>query len=98
LKTGTQRNGTNFTVSTSIFQVAFHWFLAVDTSLNLAVSKTWLCVNSSLYPSDRVTIPASKQPENEKIKVWVSCKNYLQKSICDFFLRCFHSTWKVLTP
>lgn len=50
-------------VSTSTFQVAFYWFLAVNTSLHVAASKAWLSVNNSLYHSDRVTILASKQPE-----------------------------------
>lgn len=74
LKTGIQRNGTNFKISTNIFQVAFHWFLAVNTFLHGDVSKAWFSNNNSLYSSNSTVILASKQPETQKKKVCVSYK------------------------
>lgn len=93
-KIETQRNVANFMVSEFTFQVAFHWFLAVNTTFQKAVSSVDVC-QRFIVPFWQGNNSCIQTTWN--LKVCVSCKN-LQRSICDIFLRCFHSRWNVFTP
>lgn len=76
-------------ISTSNFQVAFHWFMAVNISLHEAISKAWLSNNSSLYYSDSMVILSSKQPETQNTKVCVSHKTISTDLIVTSFQDAF---------